>query len=310
MPSPPKLIGRTREGGDGSPTLQKKRRTASTPSCEVERNLDVGLAMVNAEEDNICRGVRLQKGVVILKGFLTTEEQQLLAGQVHSLGQRQPGGFYPCHNEKTKRMRMMNLGLRTDGGEHVLPIPQGWKDFALRACMAAKEVDSSLPVLKPDVCVVNHYNSASKLGWHQDLTSSRDPGLPVISFSLGNTAVFEYRVSWRQAAAVKSLHLESGDALVFGGRSRGIIHRVSQIEKTPTRTPAPLIVLGSDATGLDVVHGNGGVRVDKHGCSDIIGESSQRGESAVEEEAAGRYCGGVSLQMPEGGRYNLNLREL
>ncbi|CAN0482435.1 unnamed protein product, partial [Scytosiphon promiscuus] len=60
--------------------------------------------------------------------------------------------------------------------------------------------------------------------------SSRDPGLPVISFSLGQTATFQYRVSWKKTAAIKSVRLESGDALIFGGRSRGIIHGVPGLD--------------------------------------------------------------------------------
>lgn len=37
----------------------------------------------------------------------------------------------------------------------------------LQACREAAEIDASIPILSPDVCVVNHYTTASRLGWHQ-----------------------------------------------------------------------------------------------------------------------------------------------
>ncbi|CAM9202302.1 unnamed protein product [Ectocarpus sp. 12 AP-2014] len=197
---------------------------------------------------------------------------------VGRLGAPQHGGFYSCHNEKTKRMRMMNLGLKTDGKKHVLPIPPAWTEVALRACQVAVEMDPSIPIPRPDICVVNHYTAASRLGWHQaDLSSRRDSGLPVISFSLGQPATFQYRISWKKSAQVKSVRLESGDALIFGGRSRGIIHGVPRIDTAVD--PPPAVIVPPAAT-----------------------------RSSAAEGAEGRGAG--PCVVPGGGRFNLNFREL
>ncbi|CAN0084930.1 unnamed protein product [Ectocarpus fasciculatus] len=213
--------------------------------------------------------------MVILKSFLSREEQEELAAHVGRLGALQHGGFYSCHNEKTKRMRMMNLGLKTDGKKHALPIPPAWTEVALRACQVAAEMDPSIPIPRPDICVVNHYTAASRLGWHQDLSSRRDPGLPVISFSLGQPATFQYRISWKKSAQVKSVLLESGDALIFGGRSRGIIHGVPRIDAVATCAATP-------ATCSSAAEGGGGRGVGSAG----------------------------PCVVPGGGRFNLNFREL
>ncbi|CAM9365947.1 unnamed protein product [Ectocarpus sp. 12 AP-2014] len=216
--------------------------------------------------------------MVILKSFLSVDEQEELASHVGRLGALQHGGFYSCHNEKTKRMRMMNLGLKTDGKKHVLPIPPAWTEVALRACQVAVEMDPSIPIPRPDICVVNHYTAASRLGWHQaDLSSRRDSGLPVISFSLGQPATFQYRISWKKSAQVKSVRLESGDALIFGGRSRGIIHGVPRIDTAVD--PPPAVIVPPAAT-----------------------------RSSAAEGAEGRGAG--PCVVPGGGRFNLNFREL
>eukprot|EP00904_Undaria_pinnatifida_P006017 jgi/Undpi1/2545/HiC_scaffold_13.g05924.m1 len=70
--------------------------------------------------------------MVILKGFVSRQEQRELVAHVGRLGEKARGGFYSCTNEKTKRMKMMNLGLRTDGRKHVLEIPKAWTEIAVR----------------------------------------------------------------------------------------------------------------------------------------------------------------------------------
>eukprot|EP00752_Nemacystus_decipiens_P001579 g1540.t1 len=224
--------------------------------------------------------------MVILKGFLSVQEQAELVAHVGRLGGLQQGGFYSCHNEKTKRMRMMNLGLKTDGKKHNLQIPRAWTELALRACRLAAETDPSISILRPDICVVNHYTAGSRLGWHQDLLSTRDPGLPVISLSLGRPATFQYRVSWKKTAAIKSVRLESGDALIFGGRSRGIIHAVPGIiDSAAAASASAAAAAGSTRRKLTA---DGGGKEEEDGGEDLLSPCA----------------------VPDGGRFNLNFREL
>lgn len=63
-------------------------------------------------------------------------------------------------------------------------------------------------------------------------------GLPVVSFSLGDSAEFLYGTNRDVASACKVL-LESGDVLIFGGKSRLIFHGVSSI--LPNTAPKQLV---------------------------------------------------------------------
>lgn len=53
-------------------------------------------------------------------------------------------------------------------------------------------------------------------------------GIPVVSFSLGDAADFVFGPS-RDEARCRTLRLESGDALVFGGPARMLYHGVAKV---------------------------------------------------------------------------------
>lgn len=63
-------------------------------------------------------------------------------------------------------------------------------------------------------------------------------GLPVVSFSIGDTAEFLYG-DQRDIHNAEKVELASGDVLVFGGQSRHIFHGVSSIVKDSA--PASLL---------------------------------------------------------------------
>lgn len=53
-------------------------------------------------------------------------------------------------------------------------------------------------------------------------------GLPVVSFSIGDTAEFLYGDE-RDVEKAEKIMLESGDVLIFGGASRNVFHGVTAI---------------------------------------------------------------------------------
>ena len=79
----------------------------------------------------------------------------------------------------------------------------------------------------PQAGLVNFYAPGTRMGLHQD-RDERDFDAPVLSLSLGSTAVF--RIGGLQRTdSTRSIRLSSGDALVFGGPSRLIFHGVDRI---------------------------------------------------------------------------------
>jgi hypothetical protein len=63
-------------------------------------------------------------------------------------------------------------------------------------------------------------------------------GLPVVSFSIGDKADFLYG-DQRDVDKAEKVELESGDVLIFGGKSRHIFHGVTAIH--PDTAPKSLL---------------------------------------------------------------------
>jgi len=78
----------------------------------------------------------------------------------------------------------------------------------------------------PDACLVNLYRGPAKMGLHQD-RDERDPGAPVLSVSLGDTAVF--RVGPAGGGPTRSLRLASGDVCALTGPARLARHGIDRV---------------------------------------------------------------------------------
>jgi alkylated DNA repair protein (DNA oxidative demethylase) len=120
----------------------------------------------------------------------------------------------------------------------VAVVPEAWVALASRAAAAAGFT------FTPDICLINFYDDAGRMGVHQDKDESArsiDEGLPVVSVSLGDTARFRFG-GVKRRDPLQSLSLESGDVFVFGGPARLRYHGVARI--LPGTAPADLGVTG------------------------------------------------------------------
>jgi len=79
----------------------------------------------------------------------------------------------------------------------------------------------------PDACLVNLYREGARMSLHQDL-DERDVSAPVVSVSLGDTALFRIGGLQRRDRT-RSVRLSSGDICVLAGRSRLAFHGVDRI---------------------------------------------------------------------------------
>ncbi len=79
----------------------------------------------------------------------------------------------------------------------------------------------------PEACLVNWYEGTARMGLHQDRDET-ELAAPVVSLSLGDTAVFRYGGTAR-GDPTRSIRLASGDALVLGGASRLAFHGVDRV---------------------------------------------------------------------------------
>jgi len=78
----------------------------------------------------------------------------------------------------------------------------------------------------PDACLVNRYRDGAKMGLHQDL-DERDHGAPVLSVSLGDTAVF--RIGAAGGGPTRTARLASGDVCALTGPARLARHGIDRV---------------------------------------------------------------------------------
>ncbi len=79
----------------------------------------------------------------------------------------------------------------------------------------------------PEACLVNFYQQGAKMGLHQD-RDEEDFAAPVVSISLGDTALFRFGGTTR-GGKTQTLKLSSGDVLVMGGASRLCFHGIDRV---------------------------------------------------------------------------------
>lgn len=136
-------------------------------------------------------------------------------------------------------VRMMCLGrhwngktyryeaTRTDYDDR--PVPPIPESLARLARSLARHAGMTI---EPDICIVNHYGPAGRMGLHQDKDESAASiaaGIPIVSVSLGDTGRFLLGGT-RRRDPVASILLQSGDAFVFGGPARLRYHGLSRIQ--------------------------------------------------------------------------------
>ncbi len=79
----------------------------------------------------------------------------------------------------------------------------------------------------PDACLINYYASDAKMGLHQDKDEQTFEA-PIVSISLGATALFRYGLT-EKPSPTRSVKLQSGDVLVFGGPARLVYHGIDRL---------------------------------------------------------------------------------
>uniref|UniRef100_A0A2N9EQF5 DNA N(6)-methyladenine demethylase n=1 Tax=Fagus sylvatica TaxID=28930 RepID=A0A2N9EQF5_FAGSY len=209
-------------------------------------------------------GEVLRAGMVLLKSYISVSDQVKIVKKCRDLGLG-PGGFYqPGYRDGAKlRLKMMCLGRNWDPetseyddrrplddakppsipAEFYQLVEKAIKDShsLFQKKSKSSNVKEILPLMSPNICIVNFYSANGRLGLHQDRDESRESlarGLPVVSFSIGDKADFLYG-DQRDVDKAEKVELESGDVLIFGGKSRHIFHGVTAIH--PDTAPKSLL---------------------------------------------------------------------
>lgn len=189
---------------------------------------------------------RIREGIVHLPGFLTIEQQHHLVSTARELARAQAGTAFAMQQRKLKSGTMsahlMSLGrhwnyergtyVTQQDGHTVAPTPGELIDIAHSVLAAAGSLDPALAAwvgeYRCEATLVNYYPPGSGMGMHQDLYEQSKA--PVISLSIGDSAIFRAGNVHDRNKPWDDILLVSGDAIVFGGPARDIFHGVVRLE--------------------------------------------------------------------------------
>jgi alkylated DNA repair protein (DNA oxidative demethylase) len=97
----------------------------------------------------------------------------------------------------------------------------------LRRLAASAAAASGFPAFAPEACLINVYGPAARLSLHQD-RDEQDFTQPIVSVSLGRSALFRFGGT-RRGEPTRSVTLDHGDVLVFGGPARLMFHGIDRL---------------------------------------------------------------------------------
>lgn len=212
---------------------------------------------LNKEKRRATKGyasIVIRPGMVLLKNFLSINDQVMIVNKCRELGLGEGGFYQPGYGDGALlHLKMMCLGRNWDpqtsrygdtrphDGSVPPKIPFEFNQFVQKAIQdsqslvatSSKKGEDEIPCMSPDICIANFYTSTGRLGLHKDKDESAksiQKGLPVVSFSIGDSAEFLYG-DQRDDDKADMVVLQSGDVLLFGGKSRNVFHGVRSILK-------------------------------------------------------------------------------
>lgn len=172
-------------------------------------------------------------GFRLLPARLDEEARERLVSQVLAAAQSAPFYRPVTPGGKPMSVEMTGLGplcwVTGAGGYHyeaVHPVTgMAWP--AIPPALLYLWGELCDPATPPDACLVNLYRGAARMGLHQDRDEA-DFGFPVLSVSLGDTAVFRIGGT-RRGDPTASVRLASGDVCVLAGEARLAFHGVDRV---------------------------------------------------------------------------------
>lgn len=178
----------------------------------------------------------MSEGAVLLRGFFTAEEPDVIAA-LRIIVQQAPFRHLVTPGGHTMSVAMTNCGrvgwvsdpsgyryapIDPDSGQPWPAMPPSFRDLAARAAIQA-----GFAAFAPDACLINRYKPGAKLSLHQD-KDEIDLGAPIVSVSLGLPATFLFGGLSRNDK-ISRYRLVHGDIVVWGGPARLAYHGVAPL---------------------------------------------------------------------------------
>jgi len=184
-----------------------------TPTQLIERN---------SEEIRV-----IEPGLVLIKRAVRPYAQTEMTKMAMKIGNDPETGFW----EKDKESGTTKLNsTRTRGRVYnrIGRFDDRYARMCRRLSALANGEDEEIPIMDPTHMLLLYYPSMKGIGFHRDEGENDGTGdLPIVSLSMGNACEFAFK--HERGEAERSVRLESGDAILFGGPCRMILHSVKRI---------------------------------------------------------------------------------
>jgi DNA oxidative demethylase len=178
--------------------------------------------------------IAIGPGIDHFPGFLDRGAQEALRDEVRAILREAPL-FRPRmpRTGKPFSVEMSNCGplgwVSDETGYRYQPTHpetgRPWPAIPPRLLEAFATIAPGAPA--PEACLINFYDSAARMGLHQD-RDEEEFSAPVVSLSLGDAALFRVGGLERKAPT-RSFRLASGDAMALGGVGRLAFHGVDRV---------------------------------------------------------------------------------
>jgi alkylated DNA repair protein (DNA oxidative demethylase) len=178
--------------------------------------------------------IAIGPGIDHFPGFLDRGAQEALRDEVRAILREAPL-FRPRmpRTGKPFSVEMSNCGplgwVSDESGYRYQPTHpetgRPWPAIPPRLLEAFATIAPGAPA--PEACLINFYDSAARMGLHQD-RDEEEFSAPVVSLSLGDAALFRVGGLERKAPT-RSFRLASGDAMALGGVGRLAFHGVDRV---------------------------------------------------------------------------------
>lgn len=164
----------------------------------------------------------LEPGMVVVRGILSPADEARMAREAWGWGTNDPSyGFF----KEDKPNAAEGRGRLYDAAERF----PGWvKDVCDQAVAKACASDPAMPSMDFTHLIVNCYLSSEGLQMHRDCYENDGTSdHPVVNLTLGAACVFAWK--HERDDPEKTVVLESGDVLLFGGPCRLVLHGVREV---------------------------------------------------------------------------------
>ncbi|PZO02924.1 MAG: alkylated DNA repair dioxygenase [Alphaproteobacteria bacterium] len=183
-------------------------------------------------------GSGILPGFGLWPGWLSSEAQTALLETVTAAIAQAPLYQPVTPGGRPFSVRMTNLGplgwVSDRAGYRYQPThPETGRPWpAIPPMLLALWAEATGRADRPDACLVNLYQGPARMGLHQDRDEA-DMGAPVVSVSLGDTAVF--RIGPADGGRTATVRLASGDVCALSGPARLARHGIDRVLEGSSR---------------------------------------------------------------------------